>query len=433
MLKKKFVIFICLLVTFLTGCWDRIDIENRGFIFAIGIDKYDPSDLNKYETKKYIEKQQQKFSPEQQKPNIKTNDLGIDPNTKRKVKPPLPKSGTLDKFTITIVIPNTSQLAQKGGGGGGSTGGMDQPPRFLFSVPSKSVYTAKFKFQDTLEKQLNYGYTKLVILGRDLCYEPKLVKEAVDAVMRSKEFSRNRFICVSETTARDILNTIPLTLPITGMYIAQIIKNAKYVGRTIDSTIGEVSKSFSNSGCAVISRVEPDIDKLHVSGAAILKDYRLVGWINEEHVIVYKMFKNRLRQTVIDDVGYKGYYIPFNIQQAITKYKLIADKKGIRVVFKPRIEGSVLEFIHDSKEIVLDKKVSQIIQKGVADWIKLRTNEMVILSKKYKCDFIGVGDLLSKHKPKIWKKVEKNWEKEYQKVIIEVEPVVYLRRSGILK
>ncbi len=111
-MKPKRRAFLAILIVFLafllSGCWDRVEIEDRGYILALGVDKYDPSDLNKYETREYIDldRKTQKFSPEQQKPDIKTDQKGIDPQTKRKVKPPLPSSKNEYKFAVTVLFPN---------------------------------------------------------------------------------------------------------------------------------------------------------------------------------------------------------------------------------------------------------------------------------------------------------------------------------------
>lgn len=58
-MKLKRRVFLVILIVFfvflLLGCWDRVEIEDRGYIFVFGVDKYDLSDLNKYEIREYID------------------------------------------------------------------------------------------------------------------------------------------------------------------------------------------------------------------------------------------------------------------------------------------------------------------------------------------------------------------------------------------
>ncbi|WAM32246.1 Ger(x)C family spore germination protein [Caldicellulosiruptor naganoensis] len=271
------LVLMLFIITFtFTGCWDRIKIEDRRYILALGVDKYDLSDLNKYENKKYIdlEKKTEKFPPDQKKPEIKTNRKGIDPKTKRKVKPPLPTKENLYKYSVTVLFPNLRMMNKDSK--------ADEQMRFLFVRPTNSVLGIRNYLERDINKRLYYGYLKVVVLGRGLVDNPELVKEVLDTLYRDKDIPQNTFLYVSETTARDTLNTMPLVQPVTGIHLFEISKNATVYGRIIDTPLSNVINSFINSKCAVISRVEPGVETLRVAGAAVFKNYRFVGWLNEK-------------------------------------------------------------------------------------------------------------------------------------------------------
>lgn len=430
-MKPKRRAFLAILIVFLafllSGCWDRVEIEDRGYILALGVDKYDPSDLNKYETREYIDldRKTQKFSPEQQKPDIKTDQKGIDPQTKRKVKPPLPSSKNEYKFAVTVLFPNLRTI--------GKDSKPDEQMRFLFVRPTNNVIGIRNYLEREINKRLYYGYLKVVVLGRDLVEEPGYVREVLDALNRESDIPQNTFLLVSETTARDILNTMPLVQPVTGIHLFEISKNASIYGRIIDTPLSQIVNSFINSNCAVISRVEPGVETLKVAGAAVFKNFRFVGWLDEKQLQIYKLLMGKAKHTFIDDLKYKSTHVPFITTEIQTKKKIKSEKGRLKIVYNLRIEGEVIEFVFKSGYKVLDDPMRKHIQSELNKIIKKRADDLIYLLKyRYNADVLGIGDFISKHRPKDWEKLKKNWDDEFKKIDIEVVTDVRLRQSGTI-
>lgn len=430
-MKPKRRAFLAILIVFLafllSGCWDRVEIEDRGYILALGVDKYDPSDLNKYETREYIDldRKTQKFSPEQQKPDIKTDQKGIDPQTKRKVKSPLPTNKNEYKFALTVLFPNLRTI--------GKDSKPDEQRRFLFVRPTNNIIGIRNYLEREINKRLYYGYLKVVVLGRDLVDEPGYVREVLDALSRESDIPQNTFLLVSETTARDILNTMPLVQPVTGIHLFEISKNASIYGRVIDTPLSQVVNSFINSNCAVISRVEPGVETLKVAGAAVFKNFRFVGWLDEKQLQIYKLLMGKAKHTFIDDLKYKSTHVPFITTEIQTKKKIKSEKGRLKIVYNLRIEGEVIEFVFKSGYKVLDDPMRKYIQSELNKIIKKRADDLIYLLKyRYNADVLGIGDFISKHRPKDWEKLKKNWDDEFKKIDIEVVTDVRLRRSGTI-
>lgn len=383
-------------------------------------------DLNKYETSGYIEKQNMNQPPEQKKPDIKTNKEGIDKQTNRKVKEPLYSPDTYNRYAITIVYPNVKMMQPN------ANVSPDEPARFIFTVPTLNISSTKYLLQRFIDKRLYFGYVKVIVLGKDIVYNKKLFKEAIDNFMRDKDFRRSNLIFISETTARDIFNTVPLTSSVTAIFLAQLGKNASVFGRSYSSNVGDVANNLINGNVAVISRVEPGIKWLKSCGVAVIKDYKFVGWLDEDKTILYSMLTNKMKKEVIN-VNYKGCYMPFNVTYLSTNKK-IEVKKKIRITYEIKVEGEISEFYINNTNMLLDKKNRMQIQKNIASWIKGQGYELVkILQNKYNADIIGAGDMISKYKPKIWKKIEKKWDAEFKNIEVVIIPKVFIRRSGIIE
>lgn len=420
---------LVLFITTLTfsGCWDRIEIEDRGYILALGVDKYDPSDLNKYESEEYIdlERKTEKFPPDQKKPEIKTDKKGVDPKTKRKVKPPLPTKENQYKYSVTVLFPNLRMMSK--------TSKSDEQMRFLFVRPTNNVLGIRNYLERDINKRLYYGYLKVVVLGRDLVDDPGLVREVLDTLYRDKDIPQNTFLYVSETTARDTLNTMPLVQPVTGIHLFEISKNATVYGRIIDTPLSNVINRFINSKCAVISRVEPGVETLKVAGAAVFKNYRFVGWLDEKQLIVYKLLMGKAKHTLIDDLKYKSTYVPFITTEVQTEKKLENKNGKLTLIYNIRIEGEVNQFVFQSGYKVLEDPMKNYIQSQLKKIIKQKANEVInILKYKYNADILGVGEFISEREPEEWKRLEKNWDDEFKRVEMVVVPDVRVRRAGTI-
>ena len=65
----------------------------------------------------------------------------------------------------------------------------------------------------------------------------------------------------------------------------------------------------------------------------------------------------------------------------------------------------------------------------IYDLINNSVNEVF----KYKSDIFGLGNILYKKDPKLWKKLEKDWNNNLDKLDIKVESKINIKSKGSLK
>ena len=51
--------------------------------------------------------------------------------------------------------------------------------------------------------------------------------------------------------------------------------------------------------------------------------------------------------------------------------------------------------------------------------------------QKLKCDVFGFGEKVHVSNPKLWKKLEKNWDNEFAELQVNAKVDFYIRREGI--
>jgi hypothetical protein len=216
MKKIKVYVLILLILSLMTGCWDKVEIEDRAFVMAIGID------------------------------------------TSNQVK----------NYIVTFQFPNVKQVSSAAGGGGGGGG----QPNFSISEVGDTVFSASRHISTRLDKRLFLGHTKAVILGKDVVSDRNKFLEVLDTLDRSYELSRKLRLLVADGKAQDILLKNYKFDPDIGVYIDDIFKQYNRTSIFPNLDYNKITKSLHDTnGNAIIPVISSGKDELKIAGSAIIK------------------------------------------------------------------------------------------------------------------------------------------------------------------
>lgn len=146
----------------LMGCEQSVELENREFIMAIGID--------------------------------------------------LAEGG---HYEFTYAFPNLSELTGKGGGT------KKQP----LSLKAESLNGAEEQFNRMSDKVMDYGQVKVLVLGNDLIRDDKALAEIVHEIRNKPQMARTILMCQSLTSAGKIIETDNNMEGSVGVYLEELLKN----------------------------------------------------------------------------------------------------------------------------------------------------------------------------------------------------------------
>jgi len=76
----------------------------------------------------------------------------------------------------------------------------------------------------------------------------------------------------------------------------------------------------------------------------------------------------------------------------------------------------MLEALQDKAAATVKKDVVKVIEK---------------LQKEYNADAIQISKHLSRFHPKLWEEIEKDWDKIFPYIDVEVDVKVFIRRRGL--
>ena len=212
---------------------------------------------------------------------------------------------------------------------------------------------------------------------------------------------------------------IPLPIPLS------VIRSPSHIASMVP--VESMIMLENQKGGLVIPRINPGKEEVKISGAGVLKDYKLIGYLDDQETSVYNWLTDKAKGGDIA-VEYKGISTVFRHFDFDRKIELSKVENGnIYLNYIMETEGSIEEFMI-GKEIldnVLLKEISREVEKRIE-------NEGEKLIKKFqqefKTDLIGARDYLSKYQPKLYKTIEKDYEKFFtDSLVIEVTANVNIR------
>ena len=216
----------CMTVS-LSACWDKVEIENRAFLLAIGIDA---------------------ISDEAAEAE---NDHS-------------------DRYKVTLSMPMfTSTDSEKISG--------EENPSHIKTATGRTVTEALNKLEAKSDKQLYYGQTKLIVLGNDLLENATLLQNALATLTNNRQIDRHINMLATDGEAFEILKMKPPGENLPGLYVADIYRHKNKLGGTSFSLDLErlrtalTTEHYCGAIMPTIIKDASDEDALKLGGAVILQ------------------------------------------------------------------------------------------------------------------------------------------------------------------
>lgn len=371
----KFIAVLFILYL-LTGCWDKLEIEERAYVSVIGID----------------------LNTDEQSPQ--------------------------GEYRITYSFPNLNAIGKNA---------SSEKGKFVLSGTGKSIYDTNVAISMRINKTLFLKHVKAIVIGEDLAKNPDKMKAIFDGIGRSNVISRKAVVLIAKGTAQDVINIKDEMEPVTGALIEELLDNYKVTARFNHQNIGQILISLNNVNRALLPRVIPKENEIIIAGSSVIKNFKHIAWLGELEtratMFLKGMVKGEVIDVVIDDVE-----IPYVVSG--TKVIRSADVEDgiINMNYNVELEGYTQMFKMDTEEKIMDnrtiKKIEEQIEKVLEEEIIMTIEK---IQKEFNADVIEVEDYLRKFKPDLWESVKDDWDEVFPKINITVNVDAKLRRVGMTK
>lgn len=367
----------------LTGCWNRVEINDIAIVTAIGLDLVED-----------------------------------------------------DKLRLTLQVAVPSKLGSMGGGDGGSS----EKSSIVISETGTTVSEAYRNIQGKLPRRIFFSQSRVLLIGEDLA--KKGVSHIIDFHTRYAEPRINSFIMFTKGNASKIIKGIPKFESISAEEMKELAKMNGglkiYVRDFLNMLLTDGQEPLAPQ--FTLKSLEVDTNnKLKtqaVNGIALFKKDKLIGWMDDVETRGLLWLRNEIKTGVItikipEENG--GGNISLEINRADTNIVPILKNGEIKLTVKVNSEMSVIE--NDSKLKLYETKAIDDIQKSIENEISDRI-QMVVdkAQKEYQSDIFGFGQSVYKKYPKEWNtSYKKNWEQEFPQLEVTINSKAFVRRIGLIK
>ncbi|WP_261305671.1 Ger(x)C family spore germination protein [Paenibacillus andongensis] len=384
MLLKKSICWPSLLciIFFLTGCWDRIEIDQRGFVVGVAID--------------YTNNSKHKF-----------------------------------KGTYQIVVPSGLKQSSQGQSGSGSSG----KAYFNLSSTENSMPALSARLAARTSRSPYFEHLKIIIVSSEVAKDDKVFADVLDYFLRNSEMRRGVQILIADGKASDILDIPTFNEPTPIDYITSIARNDRKSNFMLpESRIGDVHEYLVKHESFPIQNVKLEEKGVSMTGSAIFdgQTKEMVGFLTGAETQGLNFVTDHIKGGIIE-ATFKDHTFDFRVER--TKSKITMQqlsptkfKFNIKLAAEGVLEKSIAGYDPSDSEAIkyLEKSLEDVVQGNTLKVIKK-------LQQTYKKDALGLGAYLYENHYKVWKPIAADWEQGlsiFTQSEINVQAEVIIRRIG---
>jgi spore germination protein KC len=374
------------LVLLLTGCWNRRELNALSVVLAMGIDK-----------------------------------VG-------------------EQYVVTLQIVDPTQMSQNRV--------AERSPVVTFTQRSATIFEALRRVTTKASRRMYVAHLRLLVFNEKAAREG--INDIVDFVARDHEFRPDFYIAIAKgSTAQDLLE---LTTPTEVLPAMELYKSLKVSQRAWAPTaavniidfLQKITKTGVEpvlTGVTITGNIQKGKSLANVSrpksfaefkyvGIGVMKDDRLIGWLDENESKAFNYITNNIRSTVgiIDCPRSDG---KFNVEVIESKVKIVPSVRSGEpyALVKTSIEANVSEIgcnVDLTKEAELLK-----LQAAASDRLKeILLDSIAKVQRQYGADIFGFGEAFHRKYPSHWHRWRTEWDQHFKTMQVEVSMDYKLRKIG---
>ncbi|MBD2871430.1 Ger(x)C family spore germination protein [Paenibacillus arenilitoris] len=398
----KLSLVILLVVPLLTGCWDRLEIEERAVVLGVSIDTAsDESEAEESEV------------------------------THTRGSLPPPKKGMV-RVGVQIALPGRIPL---GPGESGGSQGDSSKTVWVIDVVGHSIDDAFMNLQQQVSSRLFFGHLRVIVVSEAVAR--KGLENVNDYFRRNSEVRRMAWMMISKGRALSLLKAAPKLERIPTLYLMSTLDEGIRMGKFPKDYIGIFWSNLSKKGQeGFLPYVERKKDQnIEIMGLAYFKGNQMVGSTKPLEIAGYlglrgvnpagyRAFINLdgAKETVITYVTQRRSNIDLQIKNDLPHFK-------VKVDLEVNIEEKINEAMYIDNPQIIEKIEKQQEKASVVFY------ENIIAKTQDKgSDIFGFGEHVRAKKPGYWSKkikTKENWQRIYKDATFDISVTVNVRRIGM--
>lgn len=376
-IRKKIVICLLASLVFLSGCWDRIEVNDIAFVMGAAIDLLED------------EKHQ---------------------------------------LTLEVIMPDIA-------GGNTQTNGSDGGrTTFVVSGEGSTFADSKSKLQKRLSRKLFFGHSRGILFSEDYAKKKGIAGE-LEYFIKFPETRLRDKVYITSGRANDIIKIPPLIEEST----MEALRELTGAGIGLNLTVREVMEIIKDHtrelAVPIVSESEIVGDgegrSLDLVGTAIFKGDKMIGKIDLRLTRGLLWFHDEMDEAIITIKPHMGEGdISFLMISAFVELIPSIENGVWKITVKLNVEDDVIQNASNVDLIDIDTLVQ--IESQLEKEIENRMDETrKVLQEELKSDVLGFARAFHREYPDIWNEHKDNWDEIFPNVKVEYDIKAFIRRVGL--
>ncbi|WP_018933221.1 Ger(x)C family spore germination protein [Gracilibacillus lacisalsi] len=361
--KKGYLLIFCLFV--LTGCWDRIEVNDLAFVTATGIDKIEE---NRFRT------------------------------------------------AVQIPLPGNMGGAGSSGGGGGSGGEL---PYYVDSGLGRNIRESNDDLQQRMSRKLYFSHRRVIIFGAEMARSG--FKKSLEVIIEQPQSRLSAYVLITKGEAIGVLNSTPHLEQFSSEAIREMAKYGLSI--SVKDVLNDIEKNGKDPVIPIVETKKTQNedeenmkDEIMVKGAAILKNDKLKFFTNEEEALgVSWLLEESPQKNYTFSVG-ENDEINVSIDEKSLNHTHFISEGTPSFSLTVDIEATVMQNEADSDLDNLDSY--QLVIDSMEKKIKKEIDALLDHSTSEGIDVYGFGWHLYQQENRQW---EEKWADNWSSILKEME------------
>lgn len=392
------LLLLSIFTSFLSGCWDEVEIEDRALVLGLSIDEAPPG------------------SAENEDKVTHTSDKNI--------------PAKMISVTAQIAVPGRVPL----GPGSGSEGGAKSSPIWAVKVVGHSLDDAMNNLQQQISDPRYLIHLRVIIISEAIARGG--LDELNDYLRRNPEVRRRTWLLVSEGSASKFMDVEPPLQRVPTLYILAMMEKAVSDGILPADYIGVYWSADSKWGQnAYLPHVAiRNQENILIDGLAYFSKGKLIAKTLPLQIGLFMAIQG------INPGGYTGLFrvpdlgiIMTKVNERYSRSKSSIEQGLPHLSYQIRLEGDLDEHYDSNKPINSSSKLQEI-EASFEQQFQKSMLHLIQQTQSDHSDIFGMGEMIRAHHPSYWKQNIHNkndWADLYSDAKVDIKVIMHLRRVGL--
>lgn len=377
-----------IMVMFLSGCWNRRELNAISVVLAMGID--------------WVDKQ----------------------------------------YEVTVQVSDPSQMSINR-----STG--QRSPAIIFSERAPTIFEAIRKITTKASRRMYLSHLRIVIINEEVA--KRGIHTPLDFLFRDHEVRPDFYMAIAKgCSAKDILAFVtPMeVLPAMDLYKSLKVSEHAWAPTSAVNVVDMMQKLTKDgidpvlTGITIIGnrkkgmrmdnvKQPTSLAEYKYTGIGVLLDDRIVGWLNESKSKGYSYITNNVHNTVghIPCPNSKEYFVT-EVYKSKAKITPSIQNGNPFIKVELRSEGNIGEY-HCQADLTAEQVFKQLQEAVREEQKKTLEDSIAYVQQKFGADIFGFGEYFHEKYPRQWQAWKTEWPEVFKNELkVEVIVKSELHKTG---